>query len=191
MKPIDLETLVRPVLRGDRVMLRPIVPEDGEAMFRSLSDEEAMRLTGTQQSFTVEEVKSHCASIANARGRMDYAVIVEGNLIGEVVINDIDPPNRSAGFRIAVWYPQDRNRGYGWEAARLVIDHAFRTLDLNLIELEVYAFNPRARHVYEKLGFKVEGSRRQALWWDGEPVDAIIMAMLRSDYDEKSLRQKG
>jgi RimJ/RimL family protein N-acetyltransferase len=187
MKPIDLETLIRPVLRGDRVML----PEDGEAMFRSLSDEEAMRLTGTQQSFTVDEVKRHCTSIANARGRMDYAVIVEGNLIGEVVINDIDPPNRSAGFRIAVWYLQNRNRGYGSEAARLVIDYAFRTLDLNRIELEVYAFNPRARHVYEKLGFKVEGIRRQALWWDGEPVDAIIMAMLRSDYDEKSLRQKG
>jgi RimJ/RimL family protein N-acetyltransferase len=185
MKPIDLETLARPVLHGDRITLRPIVPEDGEAMFRSLSDEEAMRLTGTQQSFTVEEVKRHCASKANARNRIDYAIVVEGNLIGEVVINEIDPPNRSAGFRIAVWYPQNRDRGYGSEAARLVIDHAFRTLDLNRIELEVYAFNPRAKHVYEKLGFKVEGIRRQALWWGGEPVDAIIMAMLGSDYDEK------
>ena len=54
---------------------------------------------------------------------------------------------------------------------------------LNRVELEVYAFNPTARHIYSKLGFTIEGTRRQALWWDGEPVDAIVMAILREEFD--------
>lgn len=184
MKPIDLTDMPRPVLSGDAITLRPLRPEDGEAMFHSLRDEEAMRLTGTQESFTFDEVKRHCAWKANAADRIDYAILAKGELVGEVVINEIDAQNRSGGFRIAIWYPQNRNLGYGTEATRLIIGHVFRTLGLNRIELEVYAFNPRARHVYEKLGFQVEGIRRQALWWEGVPVDAIMMAMLRSDYDK-------
>jgi len=42
----------------------------------------------------------------------------------------------------------------------------------------VYAFNPRAQRAYEKAGFVVEGRRREALRWDGEWVDAIVMSVL-------------
>jgi RimJ/RimL family protein N-acetyltransferase len=50
------------------------------------------------------------------------------------------------------------------------------------IELQVYAFNPRARHVYEKVGFVHEGTMREALLWDAEWVDAHLMGMLSSDW---------
>jgi RimJ/RimL family protein N-acetyltransferase len=52
---------------------------------------------------------------------------------------------------------------------------------VNRVELEVYDLNPRARHVYGKVGFVHEGTKRQALLWDGEWVDAHIMAILASD----------
>ena len=48
--------LDKPVLRGQNVMLRPITAEHAEAMFAGLSDGEAMRLTGTQEAFTLEQV---------------------------------------------------------------------------------------------------------------------------------------
>jgi RimJ/RimL family protein N-acetyltransferase len=51
------------------------------------------------------------------------------------------------------------------------------------VELEVHAFNPRARHVYEKAGFVREGTKRQALLWDGEWVDTHLMAMLAPDWE--------
>lgn len=47
--------------------------------------------------------------------------------------------------------------------------------------LEVYAFNPRARRVYERAGFVYEGTKREALLWDGEWTDAIVMSILASD----------
>lgn len=53
--------LDKPILKGKVVTLRPITAEDAEAMFASLSDREAMKLTETQQDFTLEQVRAFCA----------------------------------------------------------------------------------------------------------------------------------
>ena len=96
------------------------------------------------------------------------------------MLNDLDRDNRSIGFRIGL-RPAYQGRGLGSEATRLVVDYAFDALDMHRIELEVYAFNPRARHVYERAGFTLEGTKRDALSWDGEWVDAHIMSILVTD----------
>ena len=90
------------------------------------------------------------------------------------------PEDQTCGFRILLG-PAGRDRGFGSEATRLVVAHAFAATDLHRIELEVYAFNPRAQHVYARAGFRVEGRRREAFVFDGERVDAIIMAVLRPE----------
>jgi len=51
------------------------------------------------------------------------------------------------------------------------------------VSLEVYAFNERAIHVYEKVGFRHEGRMRDALWWDGAPHDALLMSILTTEWD--------
>ncbi len=63
-----------------------------------------------------------------------------------------------------------------------MLRHAFETVGLHRVELEVYRFNPRARHVYEKAGFVLEGTKREGLLWDGEWVDVDLMAMLEADW---------
>ena len=72
-----------------------------------------------------------------------------------------------------------------WAAAddRLVlavVDRGLTTMGLHRISLEVYAFNPRARHVYETVGFVHEGTGRDALLFDGEWIDVHFMAILGS-----------
>lgn len=175
--------ITKPILRTGRIVLRPLTASDADAMYASLSEPEATRLTGTQAEHTLDEVLCHCERIESAADRVDYGILAGGRLIGEVVLNNIDPVNESADFRIAIWQPDDRDKGYGSQACRLMIHHGFEAIGLNRIALEVYAFNPRARHVYEKQGFVLEGTRRQALLWKGEWIDAIAMAILRSDYD--------
>ena len=55
-------------------------------------------------------------------------------------------------------------------------------MHLHRIELEVFAFNPRAQRSYEKAGFTVEGVRRDALWWDGAFHNAVIMSILQPEF---------
>ncbi|MBK7893683.1 MAG: GNAT family protein [Candidatus Promineifilaceae bacterium] len=178
--------LEKPILTGEKIILRPITVDDAQAMFASLADAESMRLTGTQQTFTLAQVQQHCQRVAQADDRVDYAITLpsDSTYLGEVVLNDIDWTNRSASFRIALASEKLFGQGYGTEATRLIVDFGFRTLKLHRIELEVYDFNPRAQHVYEKVGFVREGVRRDALLWNGRYQNAILMSILEAEYNQ-------
>ena len=136
----------KPILKSKHITLRPITEEDAEAMFAGLSDAESQRLTGTQQDFTLAQVQAFCARVADADDRLDYAITVSSDprYLGEVVLNEIDWTNKSAHFRIALSGAENRGKGYGTEATRLILEHAFATLGLHRIALEVFDFNPRA-----------------------------------------------
>jgi RimJ/RimL family protein N-acetyltransferase len=142
-----------------------------------------MRLTGTHAQFTRPQVEAWLAGLAATEGRADWAIILcaDGTHIGEVVLNDYDAENSSISFRIALNADSRFGQGYGTEATRAVVDHAFDDIGVHRIGLEVYTFNPRAQRVYEKVGFQVEGRLRDALRWDDEWVDAVVMGMLASD----------
>ena len=176
----------KPTLHGERVIVRPMVETDAEAFLASM-DEESMRLTGTHRTFTLADLRAWAASRAEVDDRLDLSIIdrSSGEWIGELAINGWDADNRSCGFRIALG-PQGRDRGFGTEATRLIVDYVFKHLPIHRIGLEVFAFNPRAAHVYESVGFVREGVMRDALLWKGEYTDAVVMGILRPDWLARS-----
>jgi RimJ/RimL family protein N-acetyltransferase len=180
----------KPTLRGGGLVLRPVRPEDAEALLAATEDAENMRLTGTPGRFSVEQLRAHYRNVAAADDRVDFAITAaddpHSRWLGEAVLKNIDRANRCAGFRISLGGASQYGRGLGTQATRLVLAFAFSALDLHRVELEVYDFNPRARHVYEKVGFVVEGVRRDALWWDGAWHGAVMMAILAPEWRARS-----
>lgn len=171
------------------MLLRPFQPEDLPQLRAVLRDPEVNRLTGSvHSSDPVPEpdgdmLERWYTSRADQDDRLDLMVIdlATGGCVGEVVLNEWDPGNESCNFRILIG-PGGQGRGLGTEATRLLLDYAFSHLPLHRIGLEVYAFNPRAEHVYRSVGFVEEGRRREALLYDGERVDAIVMSVLRPEW---------
>jgi RimJ/RimL family protein N-acetyltransferase len=178
---------VKPVLAGELVVLRPVGVDDAPGLVELLHDPEGRKLTGTHGSVR-PGVEERARSWYSSRAEHDdqlYLAITErstGQFVGEVVLYDLDADNRSCIFRIALVGPRAYNRGFGSEATSLILTHAFETVGLNRVELEVHDFNPRARHVYERAGFIYEGTKRQALLWHGQRIDTHIMAILASDW---------
>jgi len=172
----------KPTIRGERVVLRPIVAADADAMWETVHDAEGNDLTATTASFTREQIEAWCASRASQDDRLDLAVVdaATGEYAGEVVLNEPDPESDAANFRIALRGPAHYGRGLGTEATRLVVDHGLRTIGLSRITLTVLARNRRARRVYEKVGFREVGRHLD----DGE--DWVEMAVdasrLEPDY---------
>jgi len=179
----------KPTIIGNRVRLRPLTVADTDVVMETLADVEAMRLTGTHREFTEAAVRATLARWSNQDDRIDWAVVehATGEHAGEVVLNDLDPHNASCGFRIALT-GRYTGRGLGTEATRLAVGHAFDTVGLHRVELEVYSFNPRAHDVYVKAGFVHEGTRRHALCWDGEWIDAHVMAILAHEWANRADR---
>jgi len=171
-------------IHGERVNLRPVQIDDAQAIFAGTQQPEGRRLTGTHAEFTLEQVQTYVERAQTSDDRATFTMIdaADARPVGEVVLMDIDTDNHSAGLRIALFYDADFGKGYGSEAMRLALKHAFETLKLHRVSLEVFAFNPRAIHVYEKVGFKREGVLRDALYWDSEYVDAIVMGILADEY---------
>jgi RimJ/RimL family protein N-acetyltransferase len=156
-------------------------------MGTGLADPEVTRLTGTHATFTVEQIRDYYATRNAQTDRVDLASEdrATGSLVGEAVLNDWDQTNHSCAFRIAL-FAGGRDRGLGTEATQLIVGYGFAQLGLHRISLEVYAFNARARRAYEKAGFVAEGVLRDALYWDGEWVDAVVMSALAPEWALRS-----
>jgi RimJ/RimL family protein N-acetyltransferase len=192
---------VKPTLVGARALLRPFTPDDIDAMGAVLADPDVNRLTGSVHTTAEATGRSPVHDDATRRwyesraeqdDRLDLAIVdrATDRCVGEVVLNHWEAENQACSFRILVG-PQGRDRGLGSEATRLVLRHAFTATDLHRVELGVYAFNPRARHVYERAGFVVEGVRRAALVFDGERIDEITMSVLRPEWEAAAGRVGG
>ncbi|KPC66555.1 GNAT family N-acetyltransferase [Streptomyces chattanoogensis] len=177
----------KPTLDGELVVLRPVTVDDVSALMPMFRDAEVARLTGSHGEGAPDEaqLRAWYGSRAGQDDRLDLAVVerATGDVVGEAVLNEWDPGNESCSFRIS-FVPGAHGRGLGTEATRLIVGYGFEKLALHRISLEVYAFNPRARRVYEKVGFVPEGVLRGALLWEGERVDAAVMSILAPEWLE-------
>ncbi|RNB69072.1 GNAT family N-acetyltransferase [Brevibacillus panacihumi] len=177
-------------LEGERVYLRPVGMEDVEVYYQMLFNSDARRLTGTQKAFTREEISAYIESKRNDSSSVLLLIALRENdqVIGDVQIGGIDRNNRNAYIRIAIDSSKFQGKGYGSEAMLLMLDYGFGILNLHRIELNVFAYNARAIHTYEKLGFQREGVQRQALYYNHEYHDSILMSMLADEYRERYVK---
>lgn len=108
------------------------------------------------------------------------AVSEDGTIIGAVgLIVRANPRTRHVGS-VGIFVHTDwQNKGVGTALMETVLDLADNWLMLVRVELEVFADNARARHLYEKMGFELEGRRRMAVIQSGTYVDELMLSRLR------------
>ncbi|MFG2308540.1 GNAT family N-acetyltransferase [Streptomyces sp. NPDC048566] len=175
---------LKPVLTGEKALLRPFTEDDVPVMAEILRDPDVLRLTGSpDEVFGMDRLRAWYGSRSAQQDRLDLGVVdrATGELVGEAVLFDWDPHNRNCVFRILIG-PRGRDRGLGTEATRLILGHGFDHLGLHRVSLHVFAFNPRARRAYENAGFVAEGIERQTLLHDGEWIDAVRMSVLAPEW---------
>ncbi|GAA3589020.1 GNAT family protein [Kribbella ginsengisoli] len=173
----------KPTLTGELVVLRPVTEDDYPAMQVAMDDPDVVRFTGSRGEIGEEAARKWYRTRGEQTDRLDLAIVDKagGEVVGEAVLNEWSPEDESCNFRILIG-PADQGRGLGTEATRLIVGYGIEQLGLHRIDLGVYAFNPRAQRAYEKAGFVTEGVKRDALKWDGEWVDEIVMAVLATDW---------
>lgn len=113
---------------------------------------------------------------------IDFMIQVDGRLVGDLDLFQIEDRNRCAMVGIGIWRMEDRGKGYGYDALRAVCAWAFDHLNLQRIELACDPENAPARRIYEKCGFVLEGTRRKRHYERGAYHDELIMGLLREDF---------
>lgn len=171
-------------IEGKRVYLRPVEEDDLDVIYTAYWDKEARRLTGTQTVLSRTRLQNWLETISSDNSRIDLIICLQENNepIGDIAMMEIDHHNQNAIVRISIFTKENWGKGYGTEAMSMFLDYGFNILNLHRIELEVFAYNSRAKKSYEKLGFKQEGIIRDKLFYDGKFHDAILMGVLREEF---------
>ena len=174
-----------PFLIGERIYLRPLEREDAPLLRQWINDPEVIRTLDVHRprNLPAEELFIEQWAKSETAVSLGIALPADDRLIGTVWLHSIDARHRRAVFGIYVGDKQEWRKGYGTEAMRLMTRHAFETLNLNRVMLQVHEFNPGAIRLYEKLGFRREGTLRRAHFSSGRYWDSHVMAILREEWD--------
>jgi ribosomal-protein-alanine N-acetyltransferase len=108
--------------------------------------------------------------------------LATGEHIGNIKLEPIHWLHRTATLGLVIGDKRFHGQGLGEEAARLCLRYAFERLGLRKVSLGVLASNTRAFQLYRRLGFVIEGCKRQEYWADGAYHDAHIMGLFAHEY---------
>ena len=181
---VAIELLRHPELRGKPV----VVAYDGPRGVVTTASYEA-RKYGVHSALPMVTARRRCPELVVLP--VDMALYKRGSLKVMETLREFSDVIEVLGMDEAYVdlsaspVPQSRAREIKrriTEATRLVLGHAFEELGLHRVSLEVFAFNPRAQRAYEKVGFVTEGVRRDALRFDGEWVDSVLMSVLDHEW---------
>lgn len=173
------------VIWGDLVGIRPLLPADAPALRRFAADPDVADLLFEDQGGPLPTVWALAGMIFVQwfSGRPEYGIISQsGKLIGCVRLWRLSDRNRSAMLTIFIGEKGQWGHGFGTDAMRLALRQAFHVLELRRVELHVFDFNKRAIRCYEKAGFVVEGTRRNALYRRGRWFDILVMGILKDEF---------
>jgi RimJ/RimL family protein N-acetyltransferase len=177
------------MLRGDRVALGPLRRELYPLHVRWVNDPEVgWNVFGGPQQRSLEQEAAWLDAESAKPGNAFFLIYRHEDHgwrpIGVTSLTEIDPGASRATFRILIGDAADRGRGLGREAARLVLDHAFGTLELKTIALHVFDFNVAARRLYEALGFREVRTGARRTFPGGRRGRTIIMELRSAATEE-------
>ena len=104
-------------------------------------------------------------------------------IAGELSLKSIRWYNHKA--EISVYIKQEfRKKGIAYLALRLLLRHAFKTLNFHRLEAEIVSYNKQAMKLFDKLRFKEEGQLREAKFFAGNYHDIITYGLLASEFSD-------
>ncbi|HKO45936.1 MAG TPA: GNAT family protein [Pyrinomonadaceae bacterium] len=175
-----------PFLSGKDVYLRPLVSSDAEGAYVSWFNDEEVCAGNSHHVFPYnpDAALSYIRYAGETKDSVILAVVlVKGDQhIGNIALTSIHPVNRTAEFSIVIGDKAAWGKGYGKEAARLLCDHGFYSLNLHRIQCGTFENNEGMQRLAAYLGMKEEGVRREAVFKNGRYLNVIEYGVLRSEY---------
>lgn len=167
------------------VTLRPPRPGDAEILFSLVYRTSVTDTLSWDGPESLEGFRNNLEHLATevSTGKKHFFVIVEnlsGNPIGTT---DIRPYEDTYRADVGLWIGKDyQDKGYGTSVIRQLVVYGFDRLGLEKIEATVFVGNIPSRRIFEKNGFKLEGTIRKAVRKRGVFLDGWLFGVLKEEY---------
>lgn len=170
------------MLHGRITRLRRIEREDIPTFVRWFGDPDVREFLLLNRPISMAEEEQWFARQLQSRDSEVFAIeTTDGVHIGNTGLHDINWLHRNAEMGIVIGEKQYWGKGYGSDAARVLLRFAFDEMNLHRVQLTVYEDNVRAIRAYEKCGFRQEGRLRDAIFRKGRYYDMLLMSILSDE----------
>lgn len=170
------------LLQNDRVSLRALEPTDIDTLLYWENDTELWPVGCTVAPFSRHLIWEYLQNYDTDiyKTRQLRLMIIENETqqpVGTIDLYDFNPFHMRAFVGILV-DRKYRNRGYGKNALRLLIDYTGSFLGLHQLAAVISTSNTTSLHMFDKIGFHACGTLKQWLHDGDKYADAVIMQFI-------------
>lgn len=108
-------------------------------------------------TYAPERVDAYFDKLRSQKDRVDFLILLDEKPIGEIALKHIDETARRCELSIHLQNDSVKNKGYGTQAERLILNYAFQTLGMETVIADSVLKNMRSQHTLEKVGFQETG----------------------------------
>ncbi|MDQ2913434.1 MAG: GNAT family N-acetyltransferase [Chloroflexota bacterium] len=173
-----------PLLRGDKVTLRPARENDAEHFVRWFADMEVTRHLNRRTAISLQQEQEFLKNVGESKDDVWWVIEAEGKAIGATGIHDINWVDANGTTGIVIGEKPSWGKGYATEAMQLRTRYAFRELNLHKLMSEVDTANQASRKALERNGYRAVGVRREQTFRDGRWMDRWVGEVLRADWEK-------
>lgn len=170
----------RPVIRGKKVLLRPVDETDYPLLHRWMNHPEVWRYMDYERPYSLEDVKED-VELARREGE-PFIICVGDRPVGRIGLNRFRGRDRICGIYMFIGEPAFWGRGFARDAVLALLSYAFDRMDLHQVELWALSDNDRALAMYRGCGFVEEARLRDRSYKQGDWVDHIVMSVNREEF---------
>lgn len=179
--------MIKNLLKSSNITLTSFKEDDISTLENWYNDQFFLRNYDMITSFprSCSELKSMVEDTKKSPDKFMFAVrdIQSKKLIGVTGYENILWNNGTATIYIGIGSASNRGHGLGYDALNLTIQFGFQELNLHKIQLTVLSYNTPAINLYEKTGFKKEGTYREFIHRDNKRFDMYLYGLLKNEWN--------
>mgnify|MGYP006290391817 FL=1 len=165
--------------------LRRISHQDAEEVFDLIDKNRAHLgswLPFVETTHTAENTHAFIDQLQKPYSReMVFTICHEGAITGLIGFKDIDRANRR--LEIGYWISkQNEGKGIVASSCRVLIEKAFRKMDMNRIQIKCGVGNERSSNIPKRLGFQFEGIERDGEKHRNRFIHLDVFSLLKRDW---------
>jgi len=171
-------------LKGEKVFLRALEPEDLEVLFSIENEESLWEVSNTQTPFSkyllqqyienshrdIYEVKQLRLAICNS---------IDTTVLGFIDLFDFEPKHNRAGVGIVIFSEENKNKGFASEALKLLCNYAFVHLNMHQLYANITQGNNASIKLFEHQGFKKIGIKEDWIRSNGKFKNEILFQLIQ------------
>jgi RimJ/RimL family protein N-acetyltransferase len=178
------------MLRGEKVILRAIEREDVKRLHELESNVDLTILAhGAWNPYSLAAAEKEWEKALTDEDMSRFVIVADDTVIGGCGLHSKSRRDGTAAVGISIFDPPYLSKGYGRDALRVLVDWGFRVQNYRRIWLDTLATNERAIRSYLACGFVQEGVLRQHYYANGEYHDAVVMGILRTEWEQSAERK--